>query len=330
MELDLNIVVDIGGTNTRVGLCDGIELIRRSIRRYRNAEHSGIKSILMDFLSHNPGRPLAICIDMAGPVHNGVGTLTNLDWTVDSGAIKVTFGAQVVAVLNDLQAQGHAVPYFHSGSLSPVLLGREAEADATRLVINVGTGLNAALVIDAGGRTLVPAAEAGHITLQAIDDEEKHLRDWIGQRYASPGVEDILSGRGLERIYAWVCYDEGGGTLLQASEIMSKFAENEPRALRTVGIFVQFFGRYAGDLALIALPFGGIYLVGGVIRHLGPHLVRMGFAEAFADKGRFGPLVSQFSVHLVTDDYAALCGCACHLSEIRVIKQSASRRGTTS
>jgi glucokinase len=321
MAQDVNIVADIGGTNTRVGLSGGMELIDRSIRRYRNAEHSGIESILRDFLSHNPGRPLAICIDMAGPVHNGLGTLTNLDWTVDSDAIKSNFGAPIVAVLNDLQAQGHAVPYLRDDSLSAVLPGQKAEAGAARLVINVGTGLNAALVFDAGGRTLVPAAEAGHVTLQAIDDEEKRLRDWVAERHASPGVEDILSGRGLEAAYAWVCHDEGSETSLQASEIMSQFEEDEPRACRAVALFVRFFGRYAGDLALITLPFGGIYLVGGVIRHLGPHLLRMGFAEAFADKGRFGPLVRKFPVHLVTDDYAALSGCACHLSEVLAIKQ---------
>ncbi len=65
---------------------------------------------------------------MAGPVHNGFGTLTNLDWTVDAEVIKLNFGAQVVEVLNDLQAQGHAVPYFRAGSLLPVLPGRQAEA----------------------------------------------------------------------------------------------------------------------------------------------------------------------------------------------------------
>jgi glucokinase len=327
MAQDLNIVADIGGTNTRVGLCDGTELIDRSIRRYRNAEHPGIDAILRDYLSHNPGRPLAICIDMAGPVHNGLGTLTNLDWTVDSDAIKLAFGAQAVEVLNDLQAQGHAVPYFRDDNLSPVLPGQKGEAGAARLVINVSTGLNAALVFDTGGQTLVPAAEAGHVTLQAIDDEEKRLRYWVAERHASPGVEDILSGRGLERLYSWVCHDEGCGTSLDASEIMSEFEEGEQRAHRTVALFVRFFGRYAGDLALITLPSGGIYLVGGVILHLGPHLLRMGFAEAFTDKGRFSPFVRKFPVHLVVDDYAALRGCAGHLSEVLATKQLDLRPG---
>jgi glucokinase len=316
MSQDLKIVVDIGGTNTRVGLCEETGLKNGSIRRYHNAEHSGIKAILRDFLVHCPGRPNAICIDMAGPVFNGRGTLTNLDWKVDAAELQLTFGAEVVVVINDLQAQGHAVPHYGNDGLSPVLIGRKVEDGAARLAINVGTGLNAAPIYEICGRTHVPATEAGHINLQAIGDEEHQILDWIAAREASPGVEAILSGRGLERLYDWVCHDEGQGTPLRASEIMANFEKDEPRAHRTIALFVRLFGRYAGDLALITLPFGGIYLVGGVIRHLGPHLLRMGFAEAFADKGRFGDFVTQFPVHLVIDDYAALRGCACHLSEV--------------
>ena len=60
MMQDLNVVVDIGSTNTRVGLCDGSNLIDDSIRRYRNIEHSGIEPILRDYLAHYPTRPNAI------------------------------------------------------------------------------------------------------------------------------------------------------------------------------------------------------------------------------------------------------------------------------
>jgi glucokinase len=53
-----------------------------------------------------------------------------------------------------------------------------------------------------------------------------------------------------------------------------------------------------------------------VLGHLGPHLRHLGFAEAFADKGRFNAFMTQFPVKLVTDDYAALRGCAGHLAEL--------------
>ena len=48
----------------------------------------------------------------AGPVRDGVGRLTNLAWTVDRAVVSEATGASTVAVLNDLQAQGHAVDHL--------------------------------------------------------------------------------------------------------------------------------------------------------------------------------------------------------------------------
>ncbi|WP_323769092.1 ROK family protein [Antarctobacter sp.] len=313
---EISVVADIGGTNTRVALCRDGHILEDTIRRYRNAENTGIAPVLDDYLRAQKVTPVAVCVDMAGPVHNGVGTLTNLDWKVDAAALKAETGAARVAVLNDLQAQGFAVAHLGHDSLSPVLTGREAPNDAVRLVVNVGTGLNAVPVYSQDGRTMVPPAEAGHISLLARTAEELRLVEWIADRHGQPGVEDVLSGRGLERLYAWVCHDEGDGDPLPAAEVMAEFEAGQPRAQRAARLFVHFLGRYTGDLALTTLPFGGIYLVGGVTRHLGPHLRSLGFAEAFADKGRFNAYMTQFPVDLVTDDYAALRGCAAHLAEL--------------
>jgi len=316
MTQDFSVVADIGGTNTRVALSKAGRIVEDTIRRYRNAENTGIGAVLDDYLSARDVTPVAICVDMAGPVHDGVGTLTNLDWRIDAEALKTETGAARVAVLNDLQAQGFAMAHLGQESLLPVLTGRAAPPDAVRLVLNVGTGLNAVPVYALGGRTMVPPAEAGHVSLLARDAEELDLIDWITARYGHPGLEEVLSGRGLEHLYAWICHDEGAGLPLPAAEIMEGCHAQEPRAQRAARLFVRFLGRYAGDLALINLPFGGIYLVGGVTRHLGPHLLQLGFAEAFADKGRFNAYMTQFPVYLVTDDYAALRGCAAHLAEL--------------
>jgi glucokinase len=297
MTQDISVVADIGGTNTRVALCQNGTVLAQTIRRYRNSENTGIGPILDNFLSAAQATPVAVCIDMAGPVSNGVGTLTNLDWRVDADILKSETGAVRVAVLNDLQAQGFAVSHLGPESLLPLLSGRSAYS--------------------MGGQTIVPPAEAGHVSLQARTPEELDLIDWISERYGTPGLEEVLSGRGLEHLYAWVCHDIGDGLPLPAAEIMEAFTAGEARAERAARMFVRYLGRYAGDLALLNLPFGGIYLVGGVTRHLGPHMLRLGFAEAFADKGRFNAYMTQFPVALVTDDYAALRGCAAHLSELQ-------------
>jgi glucokinase len=74
-------------------------------------------------------------------------------------------------------------------------------------------------------------------------------------------------------------------------------------------------GAVAGNLALIQLPFGGVYLIGGVARAMAPWLDEFGFPAAFRDKGRFAGLMDGFGVGVVEDDFAALTGCAAHLME---------------
>jgi glucokinase len=75
-------------------------------------------------------------------------------------------------------------------------------------------------------------------------------------------------------------------------------------------------GHVLGDLALGHLPFAGVYLIGGVARAFTPWLAEFGFAEAFRAKGRFSGFMEQFGVQVVTDDYAALTGCASHLAKL--------------
>ncbi|MHA6344847.1 glucokinase [Roseivivax sp. CAU 1761] len=312
----LALVADLGGTNTRVALARGDRVETETIRRYRNAEFGALAEVLERYLAETGARPAAACVAMAGPVRDGVGRLTNLDWVVERGAVARATGAATVAVLNDLSAQGHALDALDPAALTLVMPGQPASPQAARLVIGVGTGMNAAPVFRLNGQTLVPPSESGHITLPLQSAEELRLKDFIALNHGQPGVEDVLSGRGFERVHAWLCAEDGAGDPLPAGEIMAAAEAGDDRARRSVAMFTRMLGRVSGNLALITLPFGGIYLCGGVARHFGPWLAEMGFADAFCDKGRFTDFMAQFPVHLVTDDYAALTGSAAHLHEI--------------
>lgn len=311
---DLAVVADIGGTNTRVALAKGTDVDPASIERFRNADHSGLPEVLERYLRHRNTSPAAACVAMAGPVRDGVGTLTNLDWSVDREVVAEATGAGIVAVLNDLQAQGHAVDHLTAANLTEILPGQTDRPHAAKLVIGVGTGLNAAPVFRLGGQTLVPPSESGHVSLPVHTEEELRLRDWLVRVHGTAGAEEALSGRGFERIHAFLC-EETGATPLDAGAIMAAYAAGDPLARRAMEMFARLLGQMAGNLALTLLPFGGIYLCGGVARHFGPHLADLGFGEAFRDKGRFSGFMDQFSVQLVTDDYAALTGSAAHLAE---------------
>ncbi|MCC1492371.1 glucokinase [Cognatishimia sp. F0-27] len=325
-ERSLAVVADVGGTNTRVALSRGTAVEPGSIKRYRNADNASLEAVLSRYLDEVDARPEAACVAIAGPVRDGVGRLTNLDWEMSRDSIGAATGAATVAILNDLQAQGHALPFASADSFEEILPGThggtQGGAHAAKLVIGVGTGLNAALVYRLGDRTLVPPAEAGHVSLPVQSEEELRLLAWLARKHGTPGVEEVLSGRGFANLHAWICLEDGSGTPLAPDALMQAFHAGDPQAARAVALFVRLLGRYAGNLALIALPFGGIYFCGGVARHFGPMLCAQGFAEAFRDKGRFGPFMEQFAVSLVTDDYAALSGCAAHLAELETAQDA--------
>jgi glucokinase len=313
-----SLVADIGGTNTRVALADGRKLVPGTVRRYANADYPGLETVLRRYIADEGGvDPKAACIAVAGPVRDGRATLTNLDWTMDHETLARATGAEVVAILNDLQAQGHALGYLDADKIRQVIPFPAVDPMATRLVIGVGTGFNAAPVFETAKGRLVAASESGHVNLPLRDAADVRLATYLAERHGFAAVEDVLSGRGLEAIYHWLGHEAGDPKEASAHEIMEGCAaRTDTRAVDAVRVFVRFLGMVAGNLALIQLPFGGVYLIGGVARAVTPYMAEFRFEAAFHDKGRFAGFMAAFGVGVIEDDYAALTGSAAYLVDL--------------
>lgn len=316
----LSLVADVGGTNTRAALAEGRVVRHDTIRRYRNVEHGSLADVLRLYVAEAGAACAGAAVCIAGPVRDEVGQLTNLDWRMDKPTLSEATGAGRVAILNDLQAQGHALGFVAPDLIHTVLPGPDAGPHAAKLVINVGTGFNASPVFDAEQGRLVTPSECGHANLPIRDEAELRLCRWVERAHGFPAIEDVLSGRGLERVHAWLGHEADGeageGAPLPAAEIMDALARGELRAREAARVWVKILGTVCGNLSLVHLPFGGVYLVGGVARAFKPHLTEFGFAEAYRDKGRFGEFMRTFAVHMIEDDHAALTGLASHLADL--------------
>jgi len=313
-DAHLSLVADIGGTNTRAALARGARVEKATVRRYRNADHDGLADVLARYLEDTgtpPARIGGACVAAAGPVHDGVAALTNLDWRIDRDILGRALTAERVAVLNDLQAQGHAIGGIARDDLIEVIARPDAARMAAKLVVGIGTGFNACPVFDTAQGRFVPPSEAGHVSLPHCDPALAPAIAELTARHGFASIEEILSGRGVAHLHAAL---HGGAADTQT--VMARLSAGDADATETARLFVRVMGTVVGDLALSHLPFGGIHLVGGVARAFLPHLDRFGFARAFRDKGRFGPFMDRFGVHVVIDDYAALTGCAAHLSRL--------------
>ncbi|MDM7930980.1 ROK family protein [Tabrizicola sp.] len=321
--MTLAILADIGGTNTRVALADGPRVRLDSIRRFPNAEYQArgqdIAHVLQDYLAQTDAKVSGVCVAAAGPVQDGVATMTNLDWVMDAAKLSAATGAKKVAILNDLQAQGQALGHIPAENLRRVIDG-PVKTGAPMLVVGLGTGVNAAPVHPGPQGRVVPPSECGHVNMPVRTAEDFRLARFIEARLAAEGevphagVEEVLAGRGLANLHAFAAAEAGQPDSRTSAEVLAALATADGTATHAARLYVHILAQTLADLALIHLPYGGIYLIGGMSRAMTPHFATFGLAEGFRDARRVDLLQKDFSVTVVEDDYAALTGCAAYLA----------------
>lgn len=311
------LVADIGGTNTRVALSEGGKVLTSTIRRYRNADHPGLEPVLRDYLTvQGDVVPHAACVAIAGPVRDGKARLTNRDWQMDEASIADATGAAQVALLNDLQAQGYALSHVAETDLLQVRTAPDAPAAAAKLVVNLGTGFNASPVFSTPAGPYVATSESGHANMPTRNAQDMALCAFVEHQHGFAAIDDILSGRGLERVYAFLSHEAGENRTVDSATIVATCTDRSDLiAVETVSYFIRLTAMVMGNLALVQLPFGGIYLVGGLSSAVAPFMQDAGFETAFRDKGRFASFMDDFAIYVVQDDYAALKGMAAFLQD---------------
>ena len=312
------ILADIGGTNTRVALADGTQVRPNTIAKFANAEFDSLEPILVRYLAEAGIASVeGACVAAAGPVRHGVAEMTNLSWIIDHAQLTRATGATKVAILNDLQAQGQALGHIAPENLRPIVPGN-AVPNASMLVVGLGTGVNAAPVHNTPWGRVVPPSECGHVSMPIRNEADMRLARFLetyGEHaHGFAGVEDVLAGRGIEHLYAFTTQEAGGLVAKRSADIIADLTAGEPMAVETARLYTRLLGSVLGNLALTHLPYGGIFLIGGMSRAMTNYLGPMGLADALCDKGRFATFLRAFPVWVVEDDFAALTGCAAYLA----------------
>jgi glucokinase len=296
MTTEITLVADVGGTNTRLALADANGLIADSTQRYANAQVRCFSTAVRTYLQAQQGiRPTAICVAIAGPVTKGHGQLTNLkDWQFDACTLAESLAIPRVILINDLAALGYALP-----DLPPRVIhqigGATAQNDQA-LIVGVATGFNVSLCQNGQ----VYESELGHASLP--NSVMETLRAKIGKAAnAFTTVESLFSGGGLEQLHQQL-----GHAPKPATEITTD--DNGTRAL-----FTQALGVMCRELTYQYMPLGGLYFNGSLARAVlqgqGAENIATQAAQDKLFAGRFG----QVPLYLITEDTAALYGCARYL-----------------
>lgn len=311
---------DIGGTKTLLQVFRQGE-VRAPVlcRSYPSAAHSGLEEMLELFLGEAGVGPVtAACFALAGPVAGRRVQLTNLPWGVDADALAAHCQISSVTLINDFEAVGLGIAALQQDDLLPLQPG-QAQDQGVRIVVGAGTGLGVAWLTWQAGRYAVHPSEGGHIDFAPADELQVALLQYLQQRHGHVSYERIVSGPGLVAIYEFL-RDSGrvspSAALLSALQsgdhaaTLARFAASasEPIARQTMQLFISVYGAFVGNVALAALPRGGIYIAGGIAAKIAAEMQQGGFMHAFLDKGRFSGLLATLPLAIVNNPQVGLLG----------------------
>lgn len=79
---------------------------------------------------------------------------------------------------------------------------------------------------------------------------------------------------------------------------------------QTMQLFVEAYGAEAGNLALKLLPYGGLYVAGGIAPKILPLIQEDRFLLNFTQKGRMRQLLEDIPVHIILNQEVGLIGAA--------------------
>ena len=295
---------DLGGTKTLLALAElingRIEIICE--QRFASADYASFDTLLAEFLGDTAAIESA-CFGLAGPTDGQSAQLTYLPWQLNAQALAQRFRIGKVSLTNDFAAAANGLSVINPAQIQTLHIGAPITY-APRVILGAGTGLGVAGLVWENERYRVIPGEGGHIGFSPQTAQQGDLWRWLFEQNGRVTTEDIVSGPGLARIYAFL-----GGRPQQADAIgQAVLAGADPIATQAVQLWLSCYGAFAGDLALHWLARGGVYLAGGMAAKLLPYIDTAPFTQAFLNKREHANLVKNMPIYLLTAEDLGLRG----------------------
>lgn len=308
------LVTDIGATNSRFALMRGTPLRLHTVCSV-SSDLPSFDATLMQVRRECPGlfatRADCLVLAAAGPVHNADEVrMTNRTYSISRNQLKPL--AEHVLFINDFESQARACATHVIDTAQRILPGCLTQEISPRQrlelgigIIGAGTGLGAAFCRESNSKMLFLPSEGGHISASFLGGEESAFAQYLQNSLGRDGVEyeDILSGKGLQRLHGFLT-----GQSLPAPQITASpgFADS-----RTCAWFARFYGRACRNLALAMLPRGGLVISGGMAGRIPALVTHQAFRNEFLDmREPLRHLLSSIPVWLNHDETAGLWGAA--------------------
>jgi glucokinase len=316
-DAPIGLVADIGGTNARFAVA-GRDRAGAIVTAYRedmaNADFSGLEACVRAYLGALGAgpRPTMAAFGVASPISGDEVRLTNRDWSFSIADLKRRLGWTRFEVVNDFVAVGHALPALTAADWRP-LAGPPwpGVLPAAVSLVGPGTGFGVGAVIRGETETTVVATEGGHASFAPVDALELEILRVMLTRFPRVSNERILSGPGLEHLYAALAEIRGKpGAAADAPAILERaLAGRDPLAVEAVERFCLILGGAMGDVALVQGA-GAVAIAGGIAPRMVEFLDTTLIRARFEAKGRAQPLLRTVPIALITHVEPGLLGAA--------------------
>eukprot|EP00930_Biecheleria_cincta_P021275 TRINITY_DN15807_c0_g1_i1.p1 TRINITY_DN15807_c0_g1~~TRINITY_DN15807_c0_g1_i1.p1 ORF type:complete len:416 (-),score=70.44 TRINITY_DN15807_c0_g1_i1:76-1323(-) len=320
-------------------------------KMYQNSRFESFMDVLRTFLEESGLKrpPLLACLAVAGVVVDNTCKFVNLGWEINGRQIEEDLDITRVELINDFVAQGYGLLTVDREKDCETLQNVEVKEGAPIAVVGAGTGLGEAfLTVGAEGDYEVWPSEGGHVDFaprqEGSNSLEMELMQFLQIKFSAKArvsVERVAAGRGIANIYefmAWKFPDKvnrevhkefiGPGRTFDPA-VITKAASKGICELskKTVELWCGAYGAEAGCVALTYMPFGGLFLTGGVTAKMKDWLSgritgHSSFLEAFLDKGRVTPMLERVPVYIVMGEETVGCLQVSNGSAVQILAAS--------
>ncbi len=311
------LLADVGGTNARFAMVETKSgPMSPMLWLESGAEADFALTVRRALEAGGFPAPRSFLLAVAGPVQDRRVVLTNAATSrgalvIDGPVLAKQLRLDQGLMFNDFEAMCLALPVLGAEGLMRLGAGNAVSGGAMA-VVGPGTGLGVGALLRHGAVWMPMASEGGHVGLGPESVEDLKLWPHLGDGFASG--EDILSGRGLTRLYRAVASMRSAAILddKPAAITARALAGNDALATETMELFFRLLARFSGDMALVLGATGGIFVGGGIAPRFRTWnwLTSGAFAAAARDRGRASGYLADIPIQLIIAPDAALQGLA--------------------